>query len=219
MKILLFGATGMIGEGVLRYVLESQRVSQVTAVTRRPLSFQHDKLSVVIEQNMEHLSQLDELHPFDVCLYCLGVSAVGMSEEKYRQQTIDLTMRIVEQIAPLNPSMVFEYVSGSGAGADSKQMWRRVKGEAEQAVLAFGFHDAYILRPGFIQPMRGATPRQAAGRFIYGITAPFHSFLKRRFPKFVTSTDDLAVAMLRLGAEQQACKIISTEMISSLSRE
>lgn len=180
------------------------------------MSFHHDKLSVLIERDMAHFTQPGTLCGFDVCLYCLGVSAVGMSEAEYRQQTIDLTIRIIEQIAPLNPSMIFEYVSGSGAGPNSKQMWRRVKGEAEQAVLAFGFHDAYILRPGFIQPMRGATPRQRAARFIYGLTAPFHSFLKRQFPKFVTSTDDLAAAMLLLASEQQACKIISTEMISSL---
>ncbi len=150
MRILLFGATGMIGEGVLRYVLELKDVSEVTAVSRRPLRFQHEKLSVVIEPDMEYLSQRDKLHDFDVCLYCLGVSAVGMSEEEYRRQTVDLTLRVAEQIAPLNAAMIFEYVSGMGAGPESKQMWRRVKGEAEQAVLSFGFRDAYALRPGFI---------------------------------------------------------------------
>lgn len=216
MKILLFGATGMIGEGVLRYVLESQHVDEVVAVSRRPLRFEHAKLSVVIEPDMEHLSQREKLSGFDLCLYCLGVSAVGMSEVEYRKQTIDLTIRIAEQITPLNPAMIFEFVSGEGAGPNAKQMWRRVKAEAEQAVLQFGFRDAYAIRPGFIQPMRGATPRHPAGRFVYKLTAPVHAWMKRTFPKFVTSTDDLAVAMLRLGVEGNAKKIISTKDIQSL---
>lgn len=216
MKILLFGATGMVGEGVLRYLLASGQASAICAVSRRPLRLNHPKLTVVIEADMEHLTQLDMLRGFDVCLYCLGASAVGMSEAEYRRVTCDLTITVAKQIAPLNPSMTFEFVSGTGAGPQAKQMWRRVKGEAEVAVLNFGFRDAYVVRPGFIQPMRGARPRQAAGRVVYAMAAPFHSWLKRRFPRFVTSTDDLAVAMLRLGSAGSPQKTITNEAIQSL---
>jgi uncharacterized protein YbjT (DUF2867 family) len=159
MNVLLFGASGMVGEGVLRWLLDSPRVTRVLAVSRRSLSVQHLKLETVIEGDMFHLQHLDTLQGLDACFFCLGVSSVGMSPEDYRRLTYDLTVAVARQLLPGNPRMVFEYISGEGTDANSRQRWAQVKAETETALLNMGFRDAYALRPGFIQPMRGVTSR------------------------------------------------------------
>ena len=114
MDILLFGATGMVGDGVLRWLTASTKVTRVVAVSRKPLAVQHSKLDTVIEPDMFHLQHLDTLRDFDACLFCLGASSVGMSPEDYRQLTYDLTVAVARQLLPGNPRMVFEYISGEG---------------------------------------------------------------------------------------------------------
>src|SRR6266567_7717316 len=121
MNILLFGATGMVGDGVLRWLIASARVDRVVAVSRKALSVQHAKLQIVIESDMFHLQNLDALHGFDACFFCLGASSVGMSPEDYRRLTYDLTVAVARQILPANPRMVFEYISGEGLGARVQQ--------------------------------------------------------------------------------------------------
>lgn len=214
LRVLLFGGTGMIGGGVLRALLSMQEVDAITSVSRTAAPLQHPKLTQVLEKDMEHMSQTERISNFDVCLFCLGATSVGMSEEQYRRLTVDLTLSIAKQIAPLNPKMIFEYVSGERAGDDAKQMWRRVKGEAERAVLQFGFYDAYIVRPGFIQPMRGTRQRNLVGRLVYSLCAPFHPWLKRRFPNYVTNTDDLARVMIDIAVKRSERKTWSTLAIN-----
>ena len=181
MNILLFGATGMVGDGVLRWLIASPKVSRVVAVSRKPLSMQHSKLETVIEANMFHLQCADALRNFDACLFCLGASSIGMSPEHYRRLTYDLTLAVARQLLPGNPSMVFEYISGEGTDAHSRQRWAQVKAETETALLNLGFRDAYALRPGFIQPMRGATSRMRSVRWMYALTAPVFPFLQKTF--------------------------------------
>jgi uncharacterized protein YbjT (DUF2867 family) len=161
MNILLFGATGMVGDGVLRWLIASPKVSRVVAVSRKPLAVKHPKLETIIEPDMFHLQHLIELRDFDACLFCLGASSVGMSPEEYRRLTYDLTVSVARQLLPGNPRIVFEYISGEGTDAKSRQRWAQVKAETETALLNMGFRDAYALRPGFIQPMRGATKGNA----------------------------------------------------------
>jgi uncharacterized protein YbjT (DUF2867 family) len=156
MNILLFGATGMVGDGVLRWLIASPKVSRVVAVSRKPLAVKHPKLETIIEPDMFHLQHLIELRDFDACLFCLGASSVGMSPEEYRRLTYDLTVSVARQLLPGNPRIVFEYISGEGTDAKSRQRWAQVKAETETALLNMGFRDAYALRPGFIQPMRGS---------------------------------------------------------------
>jgi uncharacterized protein YbjT (DUF2867 family) len=167
MKILLFGATGMVGDGVLRWLLPSPKVTRVIAVSRRALSVQHPKLETAIEPDMFHLQHLDALRDFDACFFCLGASSVGMSPEDYRRLTHDLTLAIARQLLPGNPRMVFEYVSGEGTDANSRQAWARVKAETETALSKLGFRDVYALRPGMIQPMRGVKSGLRSLRFFY----------------------------------------------------
>src|SRR5215468_6527675 len=158
MDILLFGATGMVGDGVLRWLIASPKVSRVVAVSRKPLAIQHPELETVIEPDMFHLQRLNSLRDFDACFFCLGASSVGMSPEDYRRLTYDLTVAVAKQLLPGNPRMVFEYISGEGTDAKSRQRWAQVKAATEAALFNMGFRDAYALRPGFIQPMRRHEP-------------------------------------------------------------
>ncbi len=126
MNILLFGATGMVGDGVLRWLIAAPEVNRVVAVSRKGLSVQHAKLQTVIESDMFRLQNLDALHGFDACFFCPGASSVGMSPEAYRRLTYDLTLAVARQLLPGNPRMVFEYISGEGTDANSRQKWARV---------------------------------------------------------------------------------------------
>lgn len=185
MKILLFGATGMVGEGVLRWRIASPKASRVVAVSRKPLAVQHPKLEAVIEPDMSHLQHVNTLWDFDACFFCLGASSVGMSPEDYRRLTYDLTVAVARQLLPGNPRMVFEYISAEGTDAKSQQRWAQVKAETETAVLNMGFRDAYALRPGFIQPMRGSTSRIRSVRWMYALTAPAYPILQKTFGRWV----------------------------------
>lgn len=217
-KILLFGATGMIGQGVLRWLITSPDVDRVVAVSRKQPVVQHAKLSVVIEEDMFHLQEIEALKDFDACFFCLGVSSVGLNEVEYRRITRDLTLAVARQLLPGNPRLVFEFISGEHADLNGRQMWRRVKAETEDAVLAIGFHDTYVLRPGFIQPMRGAVCRNRSVRWIYSVTALLYPYLQKRFDRAVTSTDLLANAMLRIATTGNVKKTLGTFELNQLAK-
>jgi uncharacterized protein YbjT (DUF2867 family) len=216
MNILLFGATGMVGEGVLRWLVDSPQVSRVTAVSRRPLPMDHPKLEAVMEDDMFHLRNAGRLQGFDACFFCLGVSSIGMKPDEYRRLTFDLTVAVAGQLLPGNPQMVFEYISGEGTDANSGQQWARVKAETEAALFQMGFRDTYAIRPGFIQPMRGVVSRNGWMRRLYTLTAPIYPFLQKGFSRFVTSTDLLAAAMLRLAAAGSDKKTLNTAELNVL---
>ena len=219
MKILLFGATGMVGDGVLRWLLASPNVKCVVAVSRKALPVQHPKLETVIEADMFHLQHLETLKGFDACFFCLGASSVGMSAEDYRKLTYDLTVTVARQLLPGNPRMVFEYISGEGTGANSRQTWARVKAETEAALLGMGFRDAYAIRPGFIQPMRGVTSRIRTVRWMYAVTAPAYPLLLKAFGRWVTSTDLLAAAMLQLAVVGSGKKTLNTGELNAIANQ
>jgi uncharacterized protein YbjT (DUF2867 family) len=219
MNILFFGATGMVGDGVLRWLIASPKVTRVVAVSRKPLSLQHPKLETAIEPDMFHLQHLAEMRDFDACLFCLGASSVGMSPEAYRRLTYDLTVAVARQLLPGNSQMVFEYISGEGTDANSRQNWARVKANTEATLFELGFRDAYALRPGFIQPMRGATSRMRSVRWMYALVAPIYPFLQKRFSRFVTSTDRLAAAMLQLATAGSPKKTLNTRELNAVAVE
>jgi uncharacterized protein YbjT (DUF2867 family) len=168
MNMLLFGAAGMVGDGVLRWLVALPRVHRVVAVSCKEMSIQHPKLETVIEADMFHLQHTGALHGFDACFFCLGVS-FGMRADEYRHLTYDLTLAVARQLLPIDPRMVFEYISGGGTDANSRQNWTRVKAETEAAILGMGFRGAYALRPVFIQPMR-ATSRMRSLRGMCALT-------------------------------------------------
>jgi|SRR5579862_3053664 len=218
MKILLFGATGMVGDGVLRWLLASKNVDRVIAVSRKTLAVAHPKLEVVIEADMFHLQHSDTLQGFDACFFCLGVSSVGMSADAYRRLTFDLTIAVARQLLPGNADMVFEYISGEGTGSTSRQAWARVKAETEAALLAMPFRDSYALRPGYIQPMRGVSSRLRSMRWFYAVAAPFYPLLQKMVGRWVTSTDLLAAAMLQLAMAGHSKKILNTGELNEVAK-
>lgn len=197
MKIIIFGATGMVGQGALRESLLAVDVEQVLTVVRKPTGVRHPKLREVTLEDFSDLTPIEaELRGYDACFYCLGVSSVGLDEAAYTRISYDYPVAAAHLLAGLNPAMTFIYVSGAGTKPDGRQMWARVKGRTEIEVIKT-FSNGYGFRPGFIQPTHGATSRTGLYRAVYALTAPLIPLLSRLAPKFVTSTDRVGQAMLR----------------------
>jgi len=195
-KVLLFGATGMVGQGVLRECLLAADVSDILSVGRSATNQTNPKLRELVRPNLVEVSGLDKLLAgFDACFFCLGVSSAGMKEQDYRRVTFELTLAVARTLARLNPSMTFIYVSGVGTDSRGRSMWARVKGDTENALLALPFK-AVMFRPGAIIPLHGIKSRTALYRVIYSLTRPFWSVLLRAFPRAVTTTEQLGRAML-----------------------
>ncbi|MFI6496495.1 epimerase [Nonomuraea typhae] len=200
MRVILFGATGMVGRGALRECLLDAGVTQVLAVGRASCGVRHEKLTELITPDLFALEPIDG---YDACLFCLGVSSAGMSEAAYRRVTYDLTVSVAEKLAVRR----FCYVSG--AGADGRAMWARVKSATEQALIAMEF-DAYSFRPGYIQPMHGIRSRTAWYRLAYVAAAPVYPIVRRLIPGQVTSTETLGRAMLRVARDGYERPILET---------
>jgi uncharacterized protein YbjT (DUF2867 family) len=196
-NVLLFGATGMIAQGVLRECLLDDRVKSVIAVVRAPLSFTHPKLRELIHRDFTDFSPLSgECEAVDACFFCLGISSAGKGEEEYRRITYEYTLAAARAL-PTNPSLTFIYVSGEGTDNTQRgrSMWARVKGRTENELLAMPFH-AYMFRPGYIQPLHGATSKTPAYRWLYVGMSWLYPLLRRLVPKYVTTTENLGRAML-----------------------
>ena len=170
MKVILFGATGMVGQGVLRECLLDAGVESVLAVGRSPTGQRHEKLREIVHDNFLDYSAIESrLAGYDACFFCLGVSSLGMNEEHYRHLTYDITLAAARTLAKLNPQMVFVYVTGRGTDSSEKGslMWARVKGKTENDLLRLPFKAAYMFRPAGIQPLHGIRSRTAWVQAIY----------------------------------------------------
>jgi len=202
MKVLLFGATGMIGQGVLRECLLDPRVTEVIVIGRGPCGQVNPKLRELIHSDFFDYSAIEgELTGLDACCFCLGVTSAGLDESAYSRMTHDLTLAAATVLARLNPAMTFCYISG--AGADSSEqgriMWARVKGRIENALLRLPFKAVHVFRPGAIQPLHGIRSRTALYRALYAILGPFLPLLKALSPDSLTTTEQLGKAMLQAG--------------------
>jgi uncharacterized protein YbjT (DUF2867 family) len=199
MKILVFGATGMVGQGVLRECLAAPDVTLVQTVGRSATGVRHPRLREIVRPDLSDLAPVaEELGGFDACFFCLGVSAFRMAEAEYTRLTYDLTMRIAELLAPINPGMVFIYVSGHGTDSSEqgRMMWARVKGRTENALRRLPFRAVYLFRPGAIVPMHREKPRAALYRVLFPLFGPVLPLLRRRFPNSITTTEAMGRAML-----------------------
>jgi uncharacterized protein YbjT (DUF2867 family) len=199
MKVLLFGATGMVGQGVLRECLLDRDVTDIVCVGRRPSGEAHPKLRDLVVPDPGQLSSVEaELSGFDACFFCLGVSSVGMSEDDYKRVTYDLTLGAARTLARLNPQMTFVYVTGAGTDSTERgpSMWARVKGATENALLRLPFKAAYMFRPGMIQPMHGVRSKTALYRWAYVVANPVFGLVRRWRPDAVTTSEQVGRAML-----------------------
>ncbi|MFB9471860.1 NAD(P)H-binding protein [Nonomuraea salmonea] len=216
MKVILFGATGMIGRGVLRECLADERVAAVLAVGRAPTGVTHPKLREVRHAALDDLSPVeDELRGHDACFFCLGVSSAGMREPGYRRVTYDFALAAGRTLARLSPGSTFVYVSGMGTDAGGRAMWARVKGETENALLALPL-EAYMFRPGYIQPVHGVTSRTALYRLAYMATRPLYPILRRLFAAQVTTTERIGQAMIAVAERGAPKRILGPADINAL---
>jgi uncharacterized protein YbjT (DUF2867 family) len=219
MKVILFGATGMVGQGVLRECLLDPDVERVLAVGRRPTGTTHDKLRELVRPDLFDLAGAEaELGGYDACFFCLGVSSVGMSEGDYAHLTYDLTVGVAQLLARLNPGMTFTYVSGTGTDSSEKgrTMWARVKGRTENALLAMPFKGAYMFRPGLIQPMHGERPTARFVRIAYLLLRPLYPLWRLLFPKQTTTTEHVGRAMLRVAKQGAPERLLESPEINRI---
>lgn len=219
MRVLLTGATGMVGQGVLRECLLDERVREVVALGRTPVRKDPPPWLAAEEPKFTDLTAIDMYHPpsldgFGACLFCLGVSSVGMKEADYRRITYDLTMAIATPFAEANPGARFAYVSGAGTDASSRAMWPRVKGATENELMSMDL-DAYMFRPGVIQPLHGVRSKTALYQGIYNVTRPFIGPLRMVFPGAFTTSEMLGKAMVRTAVEGAPVRIFGTREINA----
>ncbi|HEV8247381.1 MAG TPA: NAD-dependent epimerase/dehydratase family protein [Polyangiaceae bacterium] len=201
MKVIIFGATGMVGQGVLRECLLDSGVESVLTVGRRATGQKHEKLRELVHADLTDYSAIaGELTGYDACFFCVGVSSAGMSEADYRRVTYDTAVAAARTLVESSPGMTFIFVSGTGTDSTGKSrtMWARVKGDAENAILALPFKGKYAFRPAFIRPMHGIKSRTFAYRAAYAIVTPLFPLLKLLFPAQVTTTERVGRAMLNV---------------------
>lgn len=218
MKIILFGATGMVGRGVLLEALDHPEVTQVLSVGRGTTGLVHTKLEELVHGDFLDFSGVASgFEGYDACLWCLGASSVGMDESTYTRITHDFTMAAATVLHERNPDMRFCFVSGAGTddSESGRVMWARVKGKAENALKRIGFREVVIIRPGLIQPMRGIRTRVAALRFVYRLLFVFFPML--RAAGIATSTIDVGKAMIAAAMGMSSMTILGNRDINRLS--
>lgn len=201
MNILLFGATGMVGQAALRGCLNDPEVTLVQTVGRKSTGLRHEKLRELVHADLYHYEEIEgQLAPFDACFFCLGVSSSGMAEDEYTRITYDLTMAAAQTLSRLNPRMTFLYVSGAGTDGTEKGsvMWARVKGRTENAISRLPFEGAYALRPAAILPEDGERSSTPLYRIAYSLLRPLWPVLRSLAPNYVITTRELSRAMLYL---------------------
>jgi uncharacterized protein YbjT (DUF2867 family) len=219
MKVILFGATGMVGQGVLRECLLDADIESVLSVGRRPTGQAHAKLHELQHDDFMDYSAIEgQLRGYDACFFCLGVSSVGMDAERYRHLTYDITLAAAKTLVRLNPGMVFTYVTGRSTDSTERGpvRWARVKGKTENDLLKLPFKAAYMFRPAGIRPLHGVRSRTAWIHAIYVVAAPLLSYLARTSPKFMTTSEQLGRAMIKVARNGYPKPVLESEDINAI---
>ena len=217
-KVVITGATGMVGEGVLHECLNHPDVESVLVINRKPCDVQHEKLKEIIHANFYDLSSIEsELSGYNTCFFCLGVSSLGMKEDAYKHITYDLTMYVANTLLKLNLDMIFCYISGSGTDSSEQGLlaWARIKGETENDLLKLGFKSAYMFRPGYIQPIKGLKNTYK----IYRVFSPLYPVWKTLFSKFVCTLEDLGLAMINAVTKDYSKSVLECPDITNLAKK
>jgi uncharacterized protein YbjT (DUF2867 family) len=221
MRVVIFGATGMVGKGVLLECLDDARVEQVLLVSRHPTDVSHPKIREIEHADFTDFGSIQATFAdLDGCFYCLGVTAVGLSESQYHHLTYDLTLAAATALASASPGrLTFCYVSGEGTDSTERgrSMWARVKGKTENALLRLPFKAAFMFRPGYIQPLRGIGSKTRWYQALYDVMGPFYPMLRRLFPRYVTTTVNIGRAMIHVAETGASKQILSSADINELS--
>lgn len=219
MKIrpIIFGATGMVGEGVLHEALKHPDVESVLVVGRKTCAVRHPKLIEILHEDFFDYANIEQaLRGYDACFFCLGVSSVGMNETEYRRITYNLTMGAAAALSRVNPGMTFCYVSGTGTDSTEagRTMWARVKGKTENDLMKLPFKVVYLFRPGFINPTAGLHNASALSKAL-GLIYPFWRLIA---PAYVCTLEDLGIAMIRAVTQGYSEQILENVDIARIAQ-
>lgn len=218
MKVILTGSSGMIGKGVLLECLDSDKIDKVLVINRKSINNQHPKSKEILLKDFMNVASIKEkLQGYDACFYCMGVSAVGMDEAVYTKITYDTTVAFANVLHEVNPNMVFNFVSGVGTNSESRTMWQRVKGEAENIVLNKGFKNAFAFRPGAIIPERGIKSRTSWYNVMYAITRPLFPLFRKS--KSVVTTTTIGLAMINSVSSRKKNEILEPPAINEMANQ
>jgi len=222
MKVVVFGATGMVGNSVLRECLDDPRIDEVVTVGRNPSGTTAPKIVDIVHRDMLDFSAIEaDLTGADACFFCLGVSSAGMNEADYTRITHDITLAAATTLSGVNPQMVFVYVSGESADSTetSKTMWKRVRGATENALLALPL-TTYILRPGFIRPRPGSPSKTWWYKVFYQVSVPLYPLLRKVWPSSVTTSENIGKAMIALAANAPDLpdRVLRSDKINELAQ-
>jgi uncharacterized protein YbjT (DUF2867 family) len=217
-NVIITGATGMVGEGVLHECLIHPDVEKVLVINRRPVNITHPKLTEVLAADLFDLNSVeDKLSGYDTCFYCLGVTSLGLKEPDYYRVTYDLTLDVARRLVRLNPHMTFCYISGAGTTHpdQAKLMWIRVKGKTEQDLMSLNFRKVYLFRPGLMRPTKGLKHAHKY-YFIFDFLYPLFRLL---MPRFVSTLKELGLAMINSALKGYEKQILEVTDIVKLAEE
>lgn len=221
MNVIIFGATGMVGKGVLLECLDDQRIERVLLVSRQPIDVHHPKIREIVHQDFFNFDQIQSTFAdADACFFCLGVSSVGMPEGEYFHLTYDLTMAAATAVAAVTDGrLTFCYVSGEGTDSTEREgrAWARIKGKTENALMRLPFKAAYMFRPGYIQPLRGIRSKTGWYQAVYDVIGPLYPLLRRVAPRYITTTVNVGRAMIHVAASGFRTSILTTDDINRVA--
>ena len=215
MKVIITGATGMVGEGVILECLQNEKVSEVMMLNRKHFDLQHPKLKEIIVKDFMHLENIhNTLQGYDACFFCAGISSVGLKEDAYRHITYDVTMNVAKTLSSINPSMTFIYVSGSGTDSSEKGklMWARVKGKTENDLLKLPLKAVYNFRPGMMKSTQG----QKNVKWGFKLMDTLYPLMNFLFPAFVSTLQEVAIAMIEVTINKYSSSIIEVSDIKKI---
>lgn len=218
LRVIVTGATGMVGEGVLHECLLDQDVEALLVVNRKPCGVQHPKLKEIIHSDFFDLSAIEShLSGYSACFFCLGVSSVGMKEPEYFRMTHTLTLHVADTLCRLNPDMVFGYISGSGTDSteNGRTMWARVKGKTENDLMKLPFKQVYAFRPGYMH----ATPGLKNTLPAYKYFSWLYPLLRPLFPKFFSTLSEMGRAMINSAKYGYHKQILEVTDINALAEK
>lgn len=217
LKVIITGATGMVGEGILQECLANSEVEKILLINRKPGWYSHPKIEEIIHPDLSDISSLSEkVTGYNACYFCAGVSSVGMNEEQYTKVTYDLTLGFAKTLAALNPQMTFCYVSGASTDSTEKgkQMWARVKGKTENDLMQLPFKAVYNFRPAFMKPTKGAKNVKGLFKVINALYPVFRLFSTTYF----LTLEEVGKAMIKATTNGYSKPVLEVKDIAALSK-